>query len=133
MSQERASKEPRTEASKRWSAWWAQLETQGGEISDSLLGFRVYPIAPLVAVMVEARPWMRRYDVDLEAAARLHWRGVPSVNLPAPVRYLRAEEGSVSHFPDRGRDNALLTWMHCQLALRALVRLPALLRHRQAG
>ena len=87
-----------------------------------LFGFRVYPIAPLIAVMAES-PWMRRFDFDPEAAVRLVWRGVRPVNLPAPVRYLRPEEGGVSHF-HYGRDNALLTWMHLRLLAGAFARLP---------
>ena len=36
------------------------------------------------------------------------------INVPAPVNYLRPEEGGVSHF-NYFRDNALLTWMHLRL------------------
>jgi glycosyltransferase involved in cell wall biosynthesis len=109
---------------RRISNWWANLETLWAGIGDSLFGFRVYPVAPLLAVMHEQR-WMRRFDFDPEAAVRLCWRGVAPLNLPAPVRYLRAEEGGVSHFR-YGRDNALLTWMHFRLVLGFLVRLPLL-------
>ena len=113
---------------RRISNWWTNLETLWGGIGDSLFGFRVYPIAPLVAVMQRQR-WMRRFDFDAEAAVRLFWRGVVPVNLPAPVRYLRAAEGGVSHF-SYGRDNLLLTWMHTRLVLGMLVRLPMLLARR---
>ncbi len=109
---------------RRISNWWANLETLWAGIGDSLFGFRVYPVAELRAVM-EAHRWMRRFDFDPEAAVRLCWRGVPLVNLPAPVRYLRACEGGVSHFR-YGRDNALLTWMHIRLMLGFLPRLPYL-------
>jgi len=109
---------------RRISNWWAKLET-GGAIGDSLFGFRVYPIEPLLAVMTETR-WMRRYDFDAEAAVRLAWRGVPAVNVPAPVRYYSAEEGGVSHFR-YGRDNVLLTWMHIRLMLTAIFRRPRFL------
>jgi glycosyltransferase involved in cell wall biosynthesis len=54
------------------------------------------------------QPWMRRFDFDTEAVVRLAWRGVKPVNIDAPVKYLTAEEGGVSHF-QYGRDNALLT------------------------
>ncbi len=47
------------------------------------------------------------------------------VNLAAPVRYLRPEEGGVTHFR-YGRDNVLLTWMHVRLMLGFLARLPLL-------
>ncbi len=118
---------------RRVSNVWADLETLWAGIGDSLFGFRVYPVAPLLAVM-ERHRWMRRFDFDPEAAVRLCWRGVPPVSLPAPVRYLRPEEGGVSHFR-YGRDNVLLTWMHLRLMLGFLARLPLLLwrRWRQAG
>jgi glycosyltransferase involved in cell wall biosynthesis len=106
---------------RRISNWWARLET-GGAIGDSLFGFRVYPIAPLLRIMRRSG-WMRRFDFDPEAAVRLSWAGVPAVNLPAPVRYLRPEEGGVSHFR-YGRDNVLLTAMHVRLVIGAMLRAP---------
>ncbi|HEX5093801.1 MAG TPA: glycosyltransferase family 2 protein [Burkholderiales bacterium] len=109
---------------RRVSNWWANLETLWLGIDDSLFGFRVYPVRPLLEVM-EATRWMRRFDFDPEAAVRLVWRGLPVINLPAPVRYLRAEEGGVSHFR-YWRDNALLTWMHFRLMLGFALRLPRL-------
>jgi hypothetical protein len=60
---------------------------------------------------------------------RLCWRGVRPINLPAPVKYLRADEGGVSHF-NYLRDNTLLTWMHLRLMLGFLLRLPLLLLRR---
>ncbi|TCH98022.1 glycosyltransferase family 2 protein [Roseococcus sp. SYP-B2431] len=116
---------------RRISNWWANVETAGLGIGDSLFGFRVYPIAPLVRIM-ERNPWMRRFDFDPEAAVRLCWAGVRPVNMSAPVRYLRPEEGGVSHFR-YGRDNLLLTFMHLRLVLGMLWRLPWLLRRRGAA
>ncbi len=113
---------------RRISNWWANLETLWCGIQDSLFGFRVYPVRDLLEVMQRSR-WMRRFDFDPEAAVRLAWRGVPPLNLPAPVRYLRPEEGGVSHFR-YGRDNALLTWMHVRLMLGFLARLPLLVARR---
>ena len=109
---------------RRISNWWANLETLGAGIHDSLYGFRVYPIDALIGVM-RRQPWMRRFDFDVEAAVRLCWRGIRPVNLPAPVRYFRAEEGGVSHF-NYWRDNGLLTWMHFRLFCGFVLRLPLL-------
>jgi glycosyltransferase involved in cell wall biosynthesis len=106
------------------SNWWANLETLWAGIDDSLYGFRVYPIDDLIAVM-RHQPWMRRFDFDVEAVVRLCWRGVRPINLPAPVRYFRPEEGGVSHF-NYWRDNLLLTWMHSRLFLGFILRLPLL-------
>ncbi len=113
---------------RRISNWWANVETLWYGIGDSLFGLRVYPLEPLLAIM-QRHPWMRRFDFDAESAVRLCWRGLPVQNLPAAVRYLRAEEGGVSHF-HYWRDNALLTWMHLRLMLGALWRLPWLIHRR---
>jgi glycosyltransferase involved in cell wall biosynthesis len=116
---------------RRISNWWTDLETLGAGIDDSLYGFRVYPIATLADVMRRQR-WMRRFDFDTEAVVRLAWRGVVPLNIAAPVRYLTASEGGVSHFR-YGRDNVLLTWMHARLLLGFVLRLPLLLSRRVAG
>ncbi|RZL87284.1 MAG: glycosyltransferase family 2 protein [Variovorax sp.] len=116
---------------RRVSNSWTQLETLFAGVGDSLYGFRVYPVAPLIAIMAR-QPWMRRFDFDTEAVVRLAWRGVKPVNVDAPVRYLTAEEGGVSHFR-YVRDNLLLTWMHARLMLEFLLRLPGLLLRRLRG
>jgi hypothetical protein len=107
---------------------WANLETLWMGVGDSLYGFRVYPIAPLARIMRRNR-FMRRFDFDPEAVVRLCWAGVRPVNLDAPVRYLSAEEGGVSHFKYL-RDNLLLTWMHTRLFLGFVLRLPLLIARR---
>ena len=107
---------------------WADLETLWAGIGDSLFGFRVYPVEPLRQVM-RRQPWMRHFDFDPEAVVRLCWRGVKPVNLPAPVRYYRIDEGGVSHFHYL-RDNLLLSWMHARLFLGFVLRLPLLLARR---
>jgi len=116
---------------RRISNAWTDLETLGAGIADSLYGFRVYPIAPLVDVMQHQRR-MRRFDFDTEAVVRLAWRGVKPVNLDAPVKYLSAAEGGVSHFR-YGRDNLLLTWMHTRLVFGFVLRLPLLAWRRLRG
>ena len=107
---------------------WTNLETLGAGVGDSLYGFRVYPIAALARVM-QGQRWMRRFDFDTEAVVRLAWGGVKPVNVDAPVKYLSAEEGGVSHF-NYLRDNVLLTWMHTRLMIGFGLRLPLLLWRR---
>lgn len=110
---------------------WANLETLWMGVGDSLYGFRVYPIAPLAKIMRGNR-FMRRFDFDPEAVVRLCWAGVRPVNIDAPVRYLSAEEGGVSHFKYL-RDNTLLTWMHTRLFIGFVLRLPLLVWRRLFG
>lgn len=113
---------------RRVSNAWANLETLGMGVGDSLYGFRVYPIAALVRVMQGTR-FMRRFDFDPEAVVRLCWAGVRPINVDAPVRYLQPDEGGVSHFKYL-RDNALLSWMHTRLFTGFVLRLPLLLARR---
>jgi glycosyltransferase involved in cell wall biosynthesis len=108
--------------------WATNVETLWGGIKDTLFGFRVYPVQPLLAVMNETR-WMRRFDFDAEAVLRLFWRGVCPINLPAPVRYFRPSEGGVSHF-NYWRDNVLLTSMYFRLFASFLLRVPNLVIRR---
>jgi glycosyltransferase involved in cell wall biosynthesis len=107
---------------------WANLETLWMGIGDSLYGFRVYPIQPLIKIMRSNR-FMRRFDFDPEAVVRLCWAGIKPVNIDAPVRYFRADEGGVSHFK-YVRDNTLLTWMHTRLFIGFVLRLPLLILRR---
>ncbi len=106
------------------SNWWANFETLWQGIGDSLFGFRVYPAQMLLAVMGNSY-WMRHFDFDPEAAVRLCWAGAQPINLDAPVKYLTAEQGGVSHF-NYLRDNFILTLMHIRLFAGFLLRLPLL-------
>jgi glycosyltransferase involved in cell wall biosynthesis len=106
------------------SNWWANLETYGWGIHDSLFGMRLYPIVPLKMIFSETI-FARRFDFDPEVAVRLCWKGLPVINLPTPVKYLSAEEGGISQFRYL-RDNALLTAMHIRLFAGFLFRLPVL-------
>ena len=109
---------------------WANIETLGAGVGDSLYGFRVYPMRPLQKVMQRSR-WMRRFDFDPEVAVRLCWEGLKPININAPVKYFSAAEGGVSHFKYL-RDNVLLTWMHTRLFTEFIFRLPWLLIRRKA-
>ena len=113
---------------RRISNWATNVETLYGGIEDSLFGFRVYPIVPLLAVMQQTR-WMRRFDFDAEAVVRLNWRGVPAINISVPVRYFAPAEGGVSHF-NYWRDNVLLTSMYLRLVVGFVIRLPLLIARR---
>ncbi len=106
----------------------SDLATLWSGIGNSLFGFRVYPIAPLLRTFDDTR-WMRRFDFDSEAAIRLAWQGVPPINVPTPVRYFRREDGGVSHF-NYLRDNVLLMLMYTRLFAELLPNMPHLLLRR---
>lgn len=101
------------------------INTMSFAIKDSMCGFRLYPVAPVIALMA-SEPIGRRMNFDTEILVRLQWRGITVVNLPTRVTY---PSDGVSHFRMWG-DNVLITWMHIRLFGGMLVRLPRLLaRH----
>ena len=90
------------------SNWWANLETLWAGIGDSLFGFRVYPIAPLMRR--DAPP-----AVDAPLRFRCRGRGAPLLarrrgrsTCQRRCATSGRDEGGVSHF-NYWRDNALLT------------------------
>ncbi len=116
---------------RKLSNGWTHIETLWAGVGDSLYGFRIYPVNALIDVM-RSQPWMRRFDFDTEAVVRLVWNGVKPINVDAPVKYLSAAEGGVSHF-NYLRDNLLLSWMHARLMAEFLLRLPSLFMKRLRG
>lgn len=101
---------------------WVWINTLSGDIRDSMCGFRVYPLLPVMA-LIDAEPLGLRMDFDPEILVRLHWRGVPIRSLKTPVRY---PTDGISHF-DVWRDNLRISNMHARLFFGMLWRAPRLL------
>lgn len=107
---------------------WVWINTLSLHLRDSMCGFRVYPLPPVLQVMA-AEPIGRRMDFDTEILVRLYWRDVDVQHLATPVTYPR---DGVSHF-DVWRDNLRITGMHARLFVGMLRRAPRLLRRRLQG
>jgi glycosyltransferase involved in cell wall biosynthesis len=101
---------------------WVWINTLGFALRDSMCGFRIYPLAPTLAVL-DSEHVGRRMDFDTEIAVRLMWRGVPVLNLPTRVHY---PPDGLSHFR-MGADNVAISAMHTRLFFGMLWRLPRLL------
>lgn len=104
---------------------WVWINTLSLEIRDSMCGYRVYPLAPVLALLDTVRLG-RRMDFDIEILVRLVWRGLRIVSLPTRVRY---PEDGVSHFRVL-RDNVLISRLHAGLFAGMLLRAPLLLWRR---
>lgn len=107
------------------SNFFANFESLGWGIDDSLFGMRLYPAEALLEAF-RTTSHARRFDFEPEIAVRMAWREVPFINLPTPVKYIPKSEGGVSQFR-YFRDNCLLTWMHARLMAGFIIRLPLLL------
>lgn len=101
---------------------WVWINTLSFAIRDSMCGFRVYPVAAVLA-LAGRRALGRRMNFDIEILVRLYWDGVAVINLPTRVGY---PSDGVSHFK-AWTDNALITRLHVALFFGMLPRIPALL------
>jgi glycosyltransferase involved in cell wall biosynthesis len=104
---------------------WVWINTLSLDITDSMCGFRVYPVTPS-NLLIKAEPMGERMDFDTEFMVRWHWREWPLQQLPTRVIY---PEQGVSHF-HVWRDNKLISWMHTRLFFGMLWRLPRILRRK---
>jgi len=112
---------------RKLSVGLVRFETFGDAIGDPLFGFRVYPAAALRRALAQTRA-ARGFDFDPEIAVRMVWAGVPTLNIPAPCRYLSKADGGVSHFHYL-RDNVKMVWLHTRLITQLLLwRWPAVRR-----
>lgn len=105
--------------------FWVWIETLSLSIKDSMCGFRVYPLAPVMD-LVDNVKLGQRMDFDSEILVRLYWKGGVIINTPTTVIY---PEGGLSNFR-LWRDNWLITRMHTRLFFGMLLRLPMLVRRK---
>ena len=103
---------------------WVWIETLSFRISDSMCGFRIYPLAAVTELLAEEKVG-RRMDFDTEIMVRLFWRGVPVHMLPVKVIY---PPDNTSNFRMIA-DNVRISWMHTRLVYRMLLRLITPRRH----
>jgi len=104
------------------------LETWTSGIRDSLCGFRVYPLHPIMATIRQHRPGARM-DFDAELLVNACWAQMPLHFIDTRVIY---PEQGVSHFRYL-QDNTRMVAMHTRLMLRMLLRSPLLMADRLRG
>ncbi len=111
---------------RRWARYlthaWVSINTLSRRIEDSMCGFRVYPLVPLLD-LDRQRKLGARMSFDIEILVRLCWAGIEIVNLPTAVSY---PKDGISHFRG-GLDNLLISRLHATLFFGMLLRLPSLL------
>ncbi len=107
---------------------WVWINTLSLHLRDTMCGFRVYPLPPVLRLIGEETIG-RRMDFDTEVMVRLYWRQLPVEHLATRVTY---PADGVSHF-DVWRDNVRISRMHTRLFFGMLWRAPRLLWRRLQG
>ncbi|MGE7959500.1 glycosyltransferase family 2 protein [Pseudomonas sp. NPDC089530] len=104
---------------------WVWINSLSLKIRDSMCGFRVYPLPPVLA-LIDSVKLGKRMDFDPEILVRLSWRNQPMCWLPTQVHY---PQDGLSHFR-LFHDNALISSMHTRLFFGMLLRAPMILWRR---
>ena len=104
---------------------WVWINTLSLQIPDSMCGFRVYPLPPILA-LIDSVKIGQRMDFDTDILVRLAWRNQPMRWLPTQVRY---PADGLSHFRLL-HDNLLISSMHARLFFGMLLRAPLILWRR---
>ncbi|MBK5538611.1 glycosyltransferase family 2 protein [Pseudomonas sp. TH05] len=104
---------------------WVWINSLSLQIPDSMCGFRVYPLPPVLA-LIDSVKLGKRMDFDPEVLVRLAWRNQPMRWLPTKVHY---PTDGLSHFRLL-HDNALISSMHTRLFFGMLLRAPQILWRR---
>jgi glycosyltransferase involved in cell wall biosynthesis len=101
---------------------WAKIVTLSADVKESMLGFRVYPVAPTLNLFRHSHI-DSRMGFDIEILVRLVWKNIPLIFHPVRVTY---PIDGISHFRPV-RDNIRISWAYTRLCCGMLVRLPILL------
>jgi glycosyltransferase involved in cell wall biosynthesis len=105
--------------------FWVWVNTLSLQIKDSMCGFRLYPLAPVMHLIDHVQIG-KRMDFDSEILVRLSWRNQLMQWLPTRVHY---PEDGLSHFR-LFHDNVLISKMHTKLFFGMLGRFPLILWRR---
>jgi glycosyltransferase involved in cell wall biosynthesis len=101
---------------------WVWINTLSLKIKDSMCGFRVYPLAPVIA-LDRRHKFGARMSFDIDVVVRLDWAGLEIINVPTPVGH---PDDGVSHFR-AWSDNVRISRVHARLFFGMLLRLPMLI------
>ncbi len=101
---------------------WVWINTLSFQVSDSMCGFRVYPLHQMKSLL-DRHTLGNRMEFDVEIVVRWCWCGFGVRNVETKVSY---PLGGISHF--RGfKDNLLITCMHAKLFFFMLLQFPTLI------
>lgn len=101
---------------------WAKIVSFESGITDTMCGFRVYPVEPTLRVFRHSY-CDKRMGFDIEILIRLIWAGIPYLFFPVRVTY---PADGVSNF-HVVRDNMRISWVYTRLCIGMILRLPFLL------
>ena len=100
--------------------FWVSIETWSNQITESMCGFRVYPLALLKTVIPKISGM--RMDFDIEIIVKAYWHNIGILYIKTSVTY---PIDGCSHFR-LWRDNLSISWLHTRLFFSMFYYMPRL-------
>ena len=113
---------------RKFSNAWARFVTMNASIKDVLCGFRVYPVAPYMALLRHHAVINSHMGYDTDILVHLSWKGLEIRNCGVHVTY---PKDGISNFR-MVRDNMHISATYARLCVGMIVRLPLLIAQRRA-
>ena len=108
---------------RKFANGWIHIVTLSDEIVDAMIGFRVYPVEPFIAMLKHTLYIDGRMGFDIEVLVRMYWRGVPVVSVPVKVFY---PQDGISNY-HYIKDTLRISGSYTRLCLGLIPRLPVLI------
>lgn len=102
--------------------FWVWINTLSGGISDSMCGYRLYPLNSTINI-IERFTIGSHMDFDTEILVRHHWQGTQIIQLKTKVSYDEKEKSNFHLL----KDNIRISLMHTRLFFGMLIRIPKLI------
>lgn len=101
---------------------WCAIVTWEGGITDSMCGFRIYPVSETLAFM-KKHGFDQRMGFDIEILVKLIWFGLKYEFYPVKVTY---PSDGISNFRVF-QDNVRISWVFTRLCCGMFLRIPRLI------
>ncbi len=108
---------------RKFANGWIHLVTLSKDIKDAMIGFRVYPVDPVIKLLDSKVYIDSRMGYDIEVLVRLFWKKVPVISESVKVFY---PADGISNFR-YVRDTIRISGTYARLCLGLFVRFPVLI------
>ena len=119
---------------RKFANGWIHIVTLSCEIKDAMIGFRIYPVEPVIKMLKHTLYIDGRMGFDIEILVKMFWRGVRIISEPVKVFYPADGISNYHYF----RDTARLSSVYARLCIGLIFHAPILIcrkikRHKEAG
>lgn len=108
---------------RKFANGWIHFVTLSKDITDAMIGFRVYPVEPYIKLLDKKTILDDRMGFDIDILVQLYWAGVPVISESVKVFYPTDGVSNFRYF----RDTIRISGTYTRLCIGMIFRLPKLI------